>query len=132
MYGIVGWKHFQLALHANVDFCFSVVHQREQHQHSRPDIWELHQPLRHWPLQSSRLGKPLRNGCTSEYGLLPAHQPHPETRPLSEPAEPMPSQGHMTAQSGSLGSVTRGACSLRDVRASHAGPLHSALPTCLQ
>lgn len=77
---------------------FSVVQQREQHQHSRPHfVWELHQPLRHGPLQPGRLGKPLRTGRATEHGVLPAHQPHLETRPLPEPAEPRSPEGHMTA-----------------------------------
>lgn len=121
------WKHsYSLAAllignicswlcNAHVHFCFSVVQQREQHQHSRPHIWELHQPLRHGPLQPGRLGKPLRTGRASKHGVLPAHQPHPETRPLPEPAEPRPPQGHMIAWRDSLCSATRGACCLRDV-----------------
>lgn len=120
--GTIWWCHLNLASVANVDFCISVIQQREQHQHSRTCIWELHQSVRRGTLQPRRLRQLLRTGCTNKHGVLLAHQPHPETRPLPEPAEPRPPQGHMTTRCVSL-SAARGPGSLRDVRASHADSL---------
>lgn len=115
----------------NFDFCISVIPQWEQHQQSRTHSWELHQSVCCWPLQPCQLWWLFRIGCACKHGVLPADQLHPETGPLPQPAEPKPPQRHMTTWFVSLSAI-RGPESLKDVRASHAHLLHSALPTHLQ
>lgn len=79
-----------------VDVYISVILQWEQHQQSRTCSWDLHQSVCCGPLQPCWLQWHLRTGCAPKHGVLSADQPHPETGPLPEPAEPRPPQRHMT------------------------------------